>query len=427
MTAPVASAPTGPTAPRDTTVPPPLPGWKRLVAVSAVSQTLAMGVTFPAFSVLVLPVTAELGISRPQLIGALTLATFIAAGAAVPVGRFMDRHGGRLLMTLGSTLGALGIVTWATADSLTQLYAGFALLGLCMAFSAAEAGTAVLVMATGPQQRDRAILVSSTITGLGTALYYPVTGWLEGELGWRATLLVFAALLATVAIPGHLWVVPGRVEHRARQSIRRGITLGPALRSRTFWLLAASFLCQACANSAFALLMVAWFHDIGHSMRVATTLPVALGVLQVVSRLLLMPLAPRVGMPALSILACTVQGLCMLALPLVGLSLPLTLACMAGIGLGFGLTMVSRPSPVASSFGALQFASIMAVMTVLVSCARSGSPLLGSFLADWRMVTLSGALSLLAALLLVPFAARARQAGEYESAGSAGAGGLRAA
>lgn len=391
------------------------PHWRRLVAVSAVSQTLVMGVTFPAFSVLVLPVTEELGLERPQLVGALTLATLLAAVAAVPVGRWMDRHGGRLLMVTGSALGAAGIATWATAHSLPQLYLGFVMLGFCMAFSAAEAGTAVLVMATGPDQRDTAILVSSTITGLGTAAYYPLTGWLEGEVGWRATLLVFAAVVAVVSVPGHLWVVPGRAEHRRRLTTRRGVLLGPALRSRTFWVLAGAFLAQACSNSAFALLMVAYFHDVGFSMQVAATLPVALGVLQVVSRLLLMPLAPRVGMAWLSFLACLLQGLGMLALPAAGLSVPWTLLCLAGVGLGFGLTMVSRPSLVASSFGALQFASIMAVMTVLVSVARSGSPLLGSFLADWRMVVLSGALSLLAAGLLVPVALKARRTGEFET------------
>lgn len=168
--------------------------WRRLVAVSAVSQTLLIGVTFPAFSVLVLPVTADLGISRPQLVGALTLATLVAAGAAVPVGRFMDRHGGRLLMVTGSVLGAAGTVGWALAETLPQLYVAFVALGVAMAFSAAEAGTAVLVMATGPRQRDTAILVSTTITGLGTAIYYPLTGWLEGELGWRTTPLVPIAL-----------------------------------------------------------------------------------------------------------------------------------------------------------------------------------------------------------------------------------------
>ncbi|QCX26282.1 MFS transporter [Nocardioides jishulii] len=394
--------------------PPATSGWRRLVVVSAICQTLAMGVTFPAFSVLVLPVTAELGIGRPRLIGALTLATLIAAVAAVPVGRFMDRHGGRLLMVVGAACGVIGIATWASAQSVAQLYAAFVLLGLCMAFSAAEAGTAVLVMATTPRQRDTAILVSSTITGLGTAVYYPLTGWLEVELGWRATLLVYAGVLAVVAVPGHLWVVPGRVEHRQRQTTRRGLTLGPALRSGTFWILAAAFLAQASSNSAFALLMVAYFHDVGHSLRVAATLPVALGLLQVVSRLVLMPLAPRVGMPVLAMVACALQGVGMLAMPLAGVSVPLTLLCLTGVGLGFGLTMVSRPSLVASSFGALQFASIMAVLTVLVSLARSGSPLVGSLLSDWRMVVVSGALSLVAAALLLPIALRSRTTGEYE-------------
>lgn len=403
------------------TSPPPSPcpdptRWKRLAVVTAVAQVLTFGVTFPAFSVLVLPVSAGLGISRPQLVAALTFSTLIGAAVAVPVGRLLDRHGGRILMTLGVLLSVTGIVGWACSTALWQLYGSFTLIGLGIAFSSAEAGTAVLVMATHPRQRDTAILVVSTITGLGTAVYYPATGFLESALGWRGTLLVYAGLLALVAVPSLAWAVPGRAEHARRRSSRRGMSLGPALRSGTFWLLAASFVTQAASNSAFALLMVSYFHDVGHPMTVAASLPIALGVLQVVSRLVLMPLAPRFGMAWLALFAAAVQGVGMLALPAAGLSVPLTLLCMAGIGLGFGLAMVARPSLVASSFGALQFGSILAAMTVMVSVARSGSPLLGSLLGDWRMVVLSGLLSLVAALLLVPVAVRSRRTGEFESA-----------
>lgn len=396
---------------------PPQERWRRLVVVVATVQVLTTGVTFPAFSVLVLPITEGLDISRPQLMAALTTSTLIGAVSAVPVGRWLDAHGGRTIMAGGSLLSVAGFLTWASAHSLPQLYLAFALVGLGLAFSAAETSTAVVVMATSPQTRDTAILVISTLTGLGTALYYPLTGWLAVELGWRMTLVVYAGALALVGSPLLAWAVPGREEHLRRRATRRGVSLGPALRSSNFWLLGSAFFVQAAANSSFALLMVTYFHEAGHPMKVAATLPVALGVLQVVARLLVMPLAPRLGMPALAVFSCVAQAVGMLMLPLAGLSIPLTLVCMGAIGLGFGLVMVARPALVAAEFGALQFGSILAAMTVLVSISRAGSPLVGSFLTDWRMVTLSGLLSLVAAALLVPVVVRQRRQGEYEQRG----------
>jgi hypothetical protein len=44
----------------------------------------------------------ELGWSRTALTGAYATATIVAGVAAVPVGRWLDQHGARGLMTAGS-------------------------------------------------------------------------------------------------------------------------------------------------------------------------------------------------------------------------------------------------------------------------------------------------------------------------------------
>jgi MFS family permease len=49
----------------------------------------------------------ELGWSKSELTGAFSVALAISALAAFPVGRWLDRHNPRPLMTLGSVLGAL--------------------------------------------------------------------------------------------------------------------------------------------------------------------------------------------------------------------------------------------------------------------------------------------------------------------------------
>jgi nitrate/nitrite transporter NarK len=42
---------------------------------------------------------------------------------AVPVGPWLDRHGGRALMTTGSLAGAALLMAWAHIDSAAHLYA----------------------------------------------------------------------------------------------------------------------------------------------------------------------------------------------------------------------------------------------------------------------------------------------------------------
>ena len=66
-----------------------------LVPVLAVTQTVGYGVLYYAFAVLIAPMAVELHTDTVHLSAALTISVLVAAGAAVPVGRWLDRHGGR--------------------------------------------------------------------------------------------------------------------------------------------------------------------------------------------------------------------------------------------------------------------------------------------------------------------------------------------
>jgi MFS family permease len=74
-----------------------------------------------------------LGVARAQLSGALLLALLVSGVAAVPVGRWVDRHGARGLMTAGSLVAAGLVWAWAQARTLPALYLIFGGLGLAMA------------------------------------------------------------------------------------------------------------------------------------------------------------------------------------------------------------------------------------------------------------------------------------------------------
>lgn len=81
-------------------------GWVLVVALG-VTETVSYGILSYAFPVFIAPMEAELGWSRTQVTGAFSLAALVAGAAAVPVGRWVDRHGARALMTAGSVLSTL--------------------------------------------------------------------------------------------------------------------------------------------------------------------------------------------------------------------------------------------------------------------------------------------------------------------------------
>jgi MFS family permease len=73
-------------------------GWPMLTAVST-AQVVSWGILYYAFSVFLTPMQAELGWTTVELTGAYSLMLLCGGLAALPVGRWLDRHGPRALMS----------------------------------------------------------------------------------------------------------------------------------------------------------------------------------------------------------------------------------------------------------------------------------------------------------------------------------------
>src|SRR5947209_2375948 len=109
------------------------------------------------------------------------------------------QHDWRLLsavFVLTTTVGYIAMI-----QILPVVYGAFAVIGLSITLSTYEAAFAVIVVVTAPGQRDRAILTVTMIAGLSTYLVYPLLGWMNTELGWRATVAVLGAVYALTCVP----------------------------------------------------------------------------------------------------------------------------------------------------------------------------------------------------------------------------------
>jgi MFS family permease len=92
----------------------------------------------------------DLGASRAAVTGAFTIGMGIAAFAALPVGRWLDRHGPWGLMTLGSCLGTALLIAWSRVESLTGLYVIWTLMGLALAATLYEPAFGAVVRWSPP-------------------------------------------------------------------------------------------------------------------------------------------------------------------------------------------------------------------------------------------------------------------------------------
>ncbi len=334
---------------------------RRVVAALAVTQTIGYGVLYYAFSVFLTPMAADLHATGTQVAAALTGSILIAALCAPPVGRLLDAHGGRGLMTTGSVIGALAVLAWSRVENLPQLYAVFAAIGVACAMVLYESAFAVIVSwFDGPGHgRANALLALTVVAGFASTIFLPLTGLLVDSYGWRTALVILAVIYGVAAIPLHALVVrrPARTGHRPVTTRERAEIVRAATRRRPFWLLVIAFTANGGAAAVMAVLLITYLIHLGHSPVLAATLAGLLGVLSVTGRLLTTGLQRRLPADLIAAAIFTLQGVAAALLPLAGRTVPGAIGCVLGFGLGFGIASITLPHLLLRRYGTSAYAS----------------------------------------------------------------------
>jgi hypothetical protein len=146
---------------------------RSIVAALAVTQTVGYGCLYYSFAVFLAPIAADLGDDRTAVTGAFTIAVLTAAALAVPVGRWLDRHGARGLMKVGSVAGTLLLVALAHVHSLIALYLGWAGIGAVGATVFYEAAFATVIAWTPALRRNTALLAVTLVAGFASSIFLP--------------------------------------------------------------------------------------------------------------------------------------------------------------------------------------------------------------------------------------------------------------
>ncbi|MGI5151334.1 MFS transporter [Plantactinospora sp. CA-294935] len=384
-------------------------GWQ-IVAALAITQTVGYGTLYYAFAVLLHPMATDLHASTTTVTGAFTASVLTWALVAVPVGRWLDRHGGQALMTTGSLLATGLLVAWSQVRTVTQLYVVLVGIGLAMAMALYEAATAVIVSWFEPARRPRALLAMIVVAGFASTIFLPLTGQLVAHHGWRTALLILAGIYGVITLPLHAILVrkPPRAAATAPHTSPavRAAVVRAALHDSRFWFLAIAFIAHSAAMSTMTLHLVGFLTDQGHPATFAATVAGLLGVLSVTGRLVLTGAQQRVRMTSLVATVFGIQAAAALCLPLVATSRIGAIVAVTAFGFGFGVASLAAPALLADRYGTTAYATIAGVLAAPVTVARASTPLAAAALlhgADGYTPVLSaiGAICCIAAIAVL--------------------------
>jgi len=357
------------------------------VASLSVTETVSWGIVYYGFPVMLRPMEAGLGYSRVQLTGALSIGLLTSALAALPVGRWIDRHGARGVMTLGSCLATVLLLAWSRLDSLAALYAVWALMGLAMAATLYEPAFAAIVGWFPVKDRDRALLVVTLVAALASTIFMPFEAWLVGRLDWRGALDVLAVILGVLTIPIHALVLrrPPRVDHRGAAPDRievPGLTLAAAVKTGIFWVLGLAFLASNFTTNMVTVHLIPYLSDRGYSPTLAAAMIGWMGAMQLPARVVFGPLVARFGHRTLTVGIFVLQAVALVQLALVR-RLDTLAPMVVMLGAANGMATLARATTIGEIFGPRHYGSISGAVALGTNGARAVAPFAAALLQVW--------------------------------------------
>ncbi|SDT10523.1 Cyanate permease [Friedmanniella luteola] len=400
-------------APTTEPVTPQRGGLHRVLVTLCVTETTSWGILYYAFPVLAGRISADTGWSLTRLTAAFSLGLVVSAVLGIGVGRWLDRHGPRWLMTLGSALAAVSVVGVALAPSFGWFVTAWAVSGVAMSAVLYPPAFAALTRWYG-DRRVHALTILTLAAGLASTIFAPVTAGLASRLDWRSTYLALAGLLAVVTVPAHGWGLrlawpprpPAAVSATAHAHAPRRV-----LRSRAFLTLVVSFGLTSLTSYVVVVNLVPLLGERGIGPGTAAVVLGVGGVGQVLGRLSHAPLARRLGVRARTLV---VLGTVALTTGLLGVLswLPSLIASAVAAGMVRGIVTLLQATAVTDRWGARDYGTLSGVLAAPLTLTTAVAPFLGAALA----VLLGSYAAMLLAMAGVGLAAAALSLGSVPPA-----------
>lgn len=366
-------------------------GWYIALTLALV-ECFGWGIMYFGFSVFLAPMEAELGWSRSTLTGGFSMLLLVMGIMAYPVGSWVDRHGARMLMALGSACAGVLVIAWGFVTSPIAYYIVWIGLGICGSAILYEPAFAVVAQ-WFRKGRSTALTVITFAGGLSSTLFLPLMDALLQRYGWRLSvvllgMLIFIVLFPITALvirrrPADLGLLPDGESSTAEnvQMVLTGMTLREVLRTRGFWLLALAFGLSSLSASAIRVHFIPYLTLVGVDSSAAAIATGIIGVTQVIGRLVFAPIERRVRIYMLVLVVFGVQAVSALALVLGSnlLTIGIFILCF---GISQGTFTLVRASMMADLYGIRHYGRISSVMAIVLTVTATSAPVVASLIYD---------------------------------------------
>jgi MFS family permease len=347
--------------------------FTRIIPALGIAQIISWGSLYYSIAVLASPVETSLGISQTWLFGAFTIGMLVSGAASPTTGRLIDEHGGRIVLTVGSLVGALAFLVLALAQNAVTFVFGWVLGGLAMAATLYDPAFATLHQLSREHYR-RSVTSLTLIAGFASTVFWPLTGWLESAIGWRGAFGAFAVLHLAVCLPLHWFVIPrvNRLGHAIKAELPAGGE--QSTQSASYYWLATAFSIAMFVMAVIFAHLIEMLKARGISSGDAILVGSLIGPTQVIARIVEFGLARHARATRVGLVAFGMFAVAILVLAFAGQSLWWAFAFAILFGASNGVMTIVRGTAPAELFGQRQLGSLLGRLARPAFAAKAIAP-----------------------------------------------------
>lgn len=367
-----------------------------ILLLGILCSSIAAASTFWTVTIYIPALAEEFGsggeAQRFPVVVAFMVGSLVSAVSGPLAGRWMDTRGARETILVGSVIAAAALLATSRATELWQVGVGWGVVSVARSMLF-PVGYSWLVTRWFQRRRQMALGVLTIGFGIAGIAVLPLS-MIEERWDWSAVMVTSALLLllinGLIALlllhdrPASIGLqVEGMTESEAQanSSETSGFTIGEALHSPAFWLLAGAFTTFFIAPATFSTLQLDFFMTSGveQAALIVAIAAAVRGFSRLPFGLLVLGRIRRVFLLAMVVAATQVAALATVVIS----TAPLSLAVFVMMwGLGGAFVPMLEPTLINRSFGVRQFGTITGAMMMLAFPGTAIGPIAAGAMFD---------------------------------------------
>ena len=350
---------------------------RRAIPALGFTQMAAWGTTYYLPAIFKTQFANDLGLSEPAVFAGVAVTLIVSALIAWPVGRLMDEQGAGRLMPIGSACLAAGLVTLAFAQGPIAYFLAWSFFGLGMALCMSNAAFSALTQMAGQEAR-RSIVILMLFGGMASTVFWPLTLWLDGQVGWRGTCLIYAGVHLLICLPIHAIYLARGTSRAARQDLQQDERPGlipPERRGFAAVLIMIVFSCSGFVSWGLDLHLITILGDFGLGAAAAVWVASLKGPATLAARFADITLAGRVTPMQSAMIAGSLTPLGLVLALVLGSGMASAVIFIVVYSLGTGLITVARATLPLLLIGSKGYATTLGRLTLPTQMIYAISPM----------------------------------------------------